>query len=193
MIEDPFGGSNPNNDLEVPGGGGDCIIDGFEEDLALCSALSEMGALVPSSALARVSTAAGYAQDAFDSASTPHCDSLFNLPNGEDPLDLLNDPQLHVTYGPLPNGITAETYGLPGSGSATIVFNTGAGSPFLSGSPGANAITLIHELLHAAVDIYGAGAVSPLWIQNDYGNTAAQGSNFALIDVRCGAALPPLQ
>jgi hypothetical protein len=54
-----------------------------------------------------------------------------------------------------------------------------------AGTVQAAAGVIIHELLHATVDIFGAAAVSPGWKQND--NTPAnQDLNWLTIAIHCG-------
>jgi hypothetical protein len=70
------------------------------------------------------------------------------------------------------------------------VFNTFTQGGYVSGSPYQNATTLVHELLHATVDIFGISAVSSFWHNNDTGPNAdpnAQSLNRTLIGIDCGA------
>jgi len=185
------GGFGLNLNLVTPGSGGGCVVDGEEADLEFCQMLAAMGALAPAyvqDAKARVANASMLADEAFESSQTPHCSGLFNLPGGEDPSNLLTDPRLTITFAPLPPGVYAKTIGSTGSGSATIVINSGLASPFLADSPGGDANTPIHELLHAAVDIFGTGAVSPFW-NNDDSTSIAQQQNNLLIELTCGSVL----
>ena len=53
------------------------------------------------------------------------------------------------------------------NGQIVFNLNTDPGGAYLSGGASEAANTIIHELLHVAVDLYGPGAVSPLWNNND--------------------------
>ena len=50
-----------------------------------------------------------------------------------------------------------------------------------------DAHTIIHELLHATIDIFGSDAVTdPWWTQYDADNPAAQDRNWLEIMLKCG-------
>jgi RHS repeat-associated protein len=122
---------------------------------------------------------------AHDALSLNTCAGLFNLPGGETPWQLLtNDPRLNFTFSPEDNTDLFATTTDNLNQTATTNYNTDIGGAFLTGTATANADTIIHELLHAAVAIFGADAVSAAWQNND-DTDATQASNEALISTNC--------
>jgi RHS repeat-associated protein len=134
-------------------------------------------------------------------ATNPLCDSLFGLtPGSPDPVDLLQDLKSATSgYGyfelnllPIGNGLAtnAQTSGLGsfnnaygGSFSgAAVTINMYPSAPFNTGSAQDDAITVLHELGHVYMDVFGAGSTK---IQNDIGNTAASKANTQLVKNDC--------
>jgi hypothetical protein len=177
-------------DMDCNQGGGsswNCELDGVPTPCDMVYRFQSMGAAitVQQSLIEKFTDSASLAKIAL--LDKPSCGNLFQLPGGETAWTLLtSDPRLQITFGPeFNNQINATTTGLPASGSATINFNTDPGSQWLYGTTAGHAQTIIHELLHAAVDIFGLSAVDPRWVQNDLSSAAAQNSNFTLIALLC--------
>jgi RHS repeat-associated protein len=138
--------------------------------------------------------------------SKPGCASLFNLPPDTNPADLLNrlyGGQLgSIGYGNLGgpnqsgNVSNAQTTGILGSGrvsvfvGANIRINSNPAAPFNRGYGGRfglddatnRAITLIHELGHAAQFIYGTDSTR---IVDDQNNPSASQTNSQLVRENC--------
>jgi hypothetical protein len=142
----------------------------------------------------RLAAAVGAALSAL---SNPKCAGLFNLdPNAPGPAALLasiasgEDPQAYFTeefIGPDPNNpnavVNAETmptsYSLQNgqitstgvANKVVVAFNFWPGAPFNTGTPTADAITVLHELGHLEELLYGMGSTL---LVND--SVEAQGS-----------------
>lgn len=81
------------------------------------------------------------------------------------------------------------TAGNPFPGHYAIQINDGYQNLNASGSAATAADTLIHELLHVAYGIGGAGGVPPGWVNSDGsgpGSATAQSTNAAIISAACG-------
>ncbi len=126
-------------------------------------------------------------QQAVSALTTPSCAALFGM-GSISPVTLLSE--VNIVYEALTDhDIYGETYfpgmvGNPSAGQYTIVINTT--NPQYTANGGAeDANTLIHELLHVAVNM---GYAAPQgWIQDD-GNPANGGEpgNNNLITTACG-------
>jgi hypothetical protein len=124
------------------------------------------------------------AQQAFSAAT---CSGLFGATTLS---NLVSD--VIIQYNPLNDpGTFAQTW-FPGDndnpvpGRYVIDVNTDPLSPFLINGAISAADTIIHELLHVAVDKgYGAIAVGLGWVQEDGGIAAAEARNQSIISTYC--------
>jgi hypothetical protein len=143
----------------------------------------------------------GSAEDAYSALQLVPCAGLFNLPRGVTPWSILNNPKLQITYSPEDDPDTDASTSVGENGGIVLNFNTDPGSAYLTGGASEAANTIIHELLHIAVALYGPGAVSAAWNNHDTAPddatpaeqaaaTAAQNSNQSLIATKCGVGSP---
>jgi RHS repeat-associated protein len=179
------------------GGGTECIVDGADIPCDAMQSLLQAGAALLNSQytawwdsvstppasygdftddLENPNSVGGASQVAYWVLQIPSCGDLFNLPDGMTVTDLLNE--VDITYNPQNTTNLAQTWSPQNSSTGTelINFNTNPASGYSNLSPGQAANLIIHELLHAAYDLYGPSAVPSNWTQGD-GGTSFQSSS----------------
>ncbi len=107
----------------------------------------------------------GTAELAYTELQSPNCSAIFSLPSGVTPAGLLDS--LSITYSPRGNPDVYASTRVTANNQITVNFNTDPNSAYLTGGAPQAAVTIIHELLHFAVALYGTSATSPLWNNND--------------------------
>jgi RHS repeat-associated protein len=186
-----------------PGGGGTGSTPQEEKGQHAAPSAAGMAQLAAwaASAAARLQAAVALAVNAL--ATDPKCESLFGLtPGSPDPLDLLRDLASGTSgYGyfvldaftPGTNGwqTNATTMGTGGSNNAyggsfsgaEVTFNINPAAPFNStANTQANAITVLHELGHVYMDVFGANSTK---IQNDMDSPQTSVNNTSLVKKDC--------
>jgi RHS repeat-associated protein len=160
--------------------------------------------LINASALAAQANVAATEHDADNALNNNNCPNLFNLtngdlPNGQTPAEMLAGLIQTASYQDIPADSTGFMQAGTNPNNNNLIINTAPGSSFLGQNPGNNAVTLIHELVHAAVNLWGPGilgsalanfSVSPRitlnWIQNDGNSSSASTNNQSMVAAACG-------
>jgi len=178
-------GAGPGNDPTLGGGG--CILDAVTTDCAIVAGLQFSGAAaaIPPG----LSSATPGIGQFLTAIQTPSCAGLFGMGNTS-PLTLLSQVNVNVRFEDLGNpDLYGETWfpnlqGNPMPGQYLIIINT-AKPQYLANGGTENANTLIHELLHVAVDM---GYQAPQgWFQNDgaFPGAGEPGNNNMIVNA-CG-------
>jgi hypothetical protein len=166
------------------------VLDGVPTDCTFVSALALAGALTVSGQ-SRVAAGSSIAQGALD---TSPCEALFNTAamGGATPWSVFQN-NVRITYNPETDSDTFASTSVS-NGITTINFNTRAGSLFTNGSSPSAADTIIHELIHAILNLYGPaaiqGAVGLGWVNDDNTNNLAvdarsESINNGIVNSKC--------
>jgi RHS repeat-associated protein len=122
-------------------------------------------------------------------STIPTCAGLFSLPAGVTWSSLMSNFTLVFSQLGEPDTFAEEfdptDADNPYPGHFVVVFNTDVNNVNIASGPTEAANTIIHESLHVAFGLYGPGAVTPNWINNDGNSAAAEANNNQIVQSNC--------